>query len=295
VSRFRILFFLGLLLFASASNAALDPDSAAMNQPVAPFKIIGNLYYVGASDITSYLIVTPQGSILLDGGFAETAPQIEANIRTLGFRPEDIKILLNSHAHFDHAGGLAALKRVSHAALDASAEDAALMARGGKDDFFFGDRHPFEPVQTDRILKDGDQVELGGVTLTAHITAGHTKGCTSWSMRVEDGGRPYDVVFICSLSVLAGYQLIDNPKYPHIAADYAHSFDVLKSLPCDVFLGAHGQFFGLQGKIARLKRHESGNPFVDPAGYRAYIDRAEQAFEQDLAAQRQAVPSQAQQ
>lgn len=259
-----------------------------MNQPQAPFKIIGNLYYVGASDITSYLVVTPKGLILLDGGFAETAPQIETNIRTLGFRPEDIKLLLNSHAHFDHAGGLAALKRLSHASFAASAEDAALIARGGKDDFFFGDRHTFEPVQADRILKDGDRVELGGVAMTAHLTPGHTKGCTSWSMQVEDGGRNYNVVFVCSLSVLPGYQLVDNLKYPHIAADYAHSFDVLKSLPCDVFLGAHGQFFGLQEKIARLQGHEPGNPFVDPQRYRKYLDAMELQFKNALAQQEKA-------
>ena len=271
-----------------ASRAALDADSTAMNRPQVPFKIIGNLYYVGASDVTSYLVVTPKGLILLDGGFAETAPQIEANIRTLGFRPEDIKIMLNSHAHFDHAGGLAALKRLSHASFAASAEDAALIARGGKDDFFFGDRHTFEPVQADRILKDGDRVELGGVAMTAHLTPGHTKGCTSWSMQVQDGVRSYDAVFVCSLSVLPGYRLVDNPKYPHIAADYAHSLDVLKSLPCDVFLGAHGQFFGLQEKISRLHRHEPGNPFVDPQGYRRYLDESERAFQRALAQQQAA-------
>lgn len=289
----RGLFFLMLTLLAHSSLAALDPDSAAMNQPLAPFKIIGNLYYVGASDIASYLIVTPQGLILLDGGFAETAPQIEANIRALGFRPGDVKILLNSHAHFDHAGGLAALKRLSHASFEASTEDAALIARGGKDDFFFGDRHPYEPVQADRLLKDGDQVALGGVTMTAHVTAGHTKGCTSWSMQVPEGGRPYNVVFVCSLSVLPGYRLVDNPQYPDIAQDYARSFAILKSLPCDVFLGAHGQFFGLQDKVARLKRHEPGNPFVDPDGYRRYLGEAEAAFTRTLTRQQKTAPANA--
>ncbi len=289
----RGLLFLVLTLLAHLSLAALDHDSAAMNRPLAPFKIIGNLYYVGASDIASYLIVTPQGLILLDGGFAETAPQIEANIRTLGFRPEDIKILLNSHAHFDHAGGLAALKRLSHASFEASAEDAALIARGGKDDFFFGDRHPYEPVQADRLLKDGDQVELGGATMTAHVTAGHTKGCTSWSMQVADSGRLYSVVFVCSLSVLPGYQLTNNTRYPDIAKDYAHSFATLKSLPCDVFLGAHGQFFGLQDKVARLKRHEPGNPFVDPDGYRRYLGQAEAAFTHALMQQQNAASANA--
>lgn len=273
-------------LFAASSHAAPD------RQAVAPFRVIGNIYYVGASDLTSktsdvtpYLIVTPQGLILLDSGLAEDVPQLSANIAALGFKLSDVKILLNSHAHFDHAGGLAALKRMTGAMLEASTADAMLMADGGKGDFFFGDRLAYEPVQADRILKDGDQVRLGGTVMTAHLTPGHTKGCTTWSMRVTEEGKPYDVVFLCSVSVPAGYPLVDNTKYPGIAGDYARSFALLRSLPCDVFLGAHASYYDLRDKIARMRRHEPGNPFIDPQGYRDFLAGSQQAFERELAEQ----------
>lgn len=279
--------FLVLGLFASLSQAALTADAAAMNQPQKPFRIIGDIYYVGASDVTSYLIVTPKGDILLDSGFAETVPQVEKNIAALGFKLADVKILINSHAHFDHAGGLAELKRVTHATLEVSAADAAIMARGGKADPGYGDRFRYEPVTADKLLKDGDKVELGGVSLTAHVTPGHTPGCTTWTMRVEEGGKPYDVLFLCSVTA-PGYQLVGNPRYPDIAADFTRSFTILRALRCDVFLGAHGGYYDLQGKYARLEHHEPGNPFIDPQGYRAYLDKAQQAFEQELAEQQAA-------
>lgn len=279
--------FLAFALFASASHAALTGDDAAMNQPQQPFRIIGDIYYVGASDVTSYLVVTPQGDILLDGGFAETVPQVEKNIASLGFKLSDVKILINSHAHFDHAGGLAELKRATHASLEVSAPDAALMARGGLGDPGYGDRFHYEPVKADKLLQDGDKVELGGVSLTAHVTPGHTPGCTTWTMKVEESGKPYDVVFLCSATA-PGYQLVDNPRDPGIAAGFIKSFAIWKSLPCDVFLGAHGGYYDLQGKFARLERHEPGNPFIDPQGYRDYLDQAEQAFKRELAEQQAA-------
>ena len=287
----RGLLFIGCLLFPFSSLAALSAEDAAMNQPVKPFRIAGNLYYVGASDVTSYLIATPKGLILLDGGFAETVPQVETNIQALGFKLSDVKVLLNSHAHFDHAGGLAELKRETHATLEVSAADAALMARGGLGDPNYGDRFHYEPVQADKLLKDGDEVELGGVTMTAHLTPGHTPGCTTWTMSVTDGGKPYDVVFLCSVTA-PGFQLVNNPRYPDIAADFTHSFAALKSLHCDIFLGAHGRYYDLQGKRARMQKHEPGNPFIDPQGYRTYLDQAQQAFEQQLTTQRQAASSQ---
>ena len=283
----RGLLFLGCILFPLTSFAALTAEDAAMNQPIKPFRIMGNLYYVGASDVTSYLIATPEGLILLDGGFAETVPQIVANIKTLGFKLSDVKILLNSHAHFDHAGGLAELKRETHATLEVSAADAALMARGCHGDPNYGDRFSCEPVQADELLKDGEQVELGGMTMTAHLTPGHTPGCTTWTMQVMEAGKPYNVVFLCSVTA-PGFQLVNNPRYPGIVADFTRSFATLKSLPCDVFLGAHGGYYGLQDKRARMQKHEPGNPFIDPKGYRTYLDQAQQAFEQELAEQQKA-------
>jgi metallo-beta-lactamase class B len=246
---------------------------------------------VGASDVTSFLIGTPAGDILLDGGFVQTAPQIEANIGKLGFEPSDVKILLNSHAHFDHAGGLADLKRRTGARFVAMQGDADLLARGGRGDFYFGDRLTFPPIKPDRVIHDGDTVSLGGVTLTAHLTAGHTRGCTTWTMTTEDHGKPVHVVFIGSMSVLSGYRLVGRESYPGMTADYERSFRLLRSLPCDVFLGSHGQFFGLTAKREALTHSPEENPFIDPTGYRSYVDRAEGAFNGELQRQRAALGS----
>lgn len=254
------------------------------NGPQRPFRIIGNIYYVGDSDVTSFLIVTPAGDILIDGGYVATAPRIERNIRALDFRLHDVKILLNTHAHFDHAGGLAQLKRDTGAKFEAMQGDAAVLANGGRGDFYFGDRAIFPPVKPDRILHDGDTVALGGQSLRAVLTSGHTKGCTTWTWTVKDDGRLYHVVDVCSATVLPGYRLLGNAKYPGIAHDYARTFRHLASLPCDVFLGAHGSFFSMQEKLAKLHANGTGgpNPFIDPAGYRRYvrIDKAE--FEKRL-------------
>jgi metallo-beta-lactamase class B len=264
------------LIVPIAALAQANAESRAMNQPVPPFHIIGNIYYVGASDITSYLIVTPAGDILLDGGFVETAPQIEANIRTLGFKPADVKILLSSHEHLDHAGGLAELKRLTGAQFVAMAEEVPGLESGAS----------FPAVTPDRIIHDGDAVELGGVKMTAHLTPGHTRGCTSWTMVTQDAGKPYNVVFVGSASVLPNYRLTDRPgnpaTYPGIEADYEKTFRVLKSLPCDVFLAAHGQFYSLVQKREAMSKHPAQNPFIDPAGYQAYITRAEAAFQAEL-------------
>jgi metallo-beta-lactamase class B len=275
-----------LTMAAGTARAQATEDMRQRNQPVEPFRIIGNVYYVGASDITSYLIVTPAGNIVLDGGLVETAPQIEANIQRLGFTVGEVKTLLGSHAHFDHAGGFAELKKTTGAKLASMEGDADELARGGHGDFFFGDADLFPAVTPDRIIHDGDAVSLGGTTLTAHLTAGHTRGCTTWTMTAKDAGRDYNVVFVCSASVLDGYELVDRPahsaSYPGIAADYENAFRVWKSLPCDVFLGAHGQFFNLAGKRETLKNGAKENPFIDPAGYAEYVTRAETDFRTEL-------------
>jgi metallo-beta-lactamase class B len=279
----------GVALLAPAGlRAQADPTSRSRNQPVAPYRILGNLYYVGASDITSFLIVTERGLIVLDGGFVETAPQIRDNIAKLGFALRDVKILLNSHAHSDHAGGLAQLKAWTGAQLLAGERDALLLAAGGRGDFFFGDTLTFPPVHVDRPMHDGDRVTLGDTTLVAHPTPGHTKGCTSWSMKIHDAGRSYDVVFLGSTTVLSGYRLIDHPSYEGIAADYAHTFEVLKALPCDVFLASHAEFYDGLEKARRLRAGGPTNPFIDPQGYRAFVTRAEAAYRERLAAERSA-------
>ena len=266
-----------LALPAGTARAQTKEQLESWNQPVAPFRIIGNVYYVGASDVTSFLIVTAAGDIVLDGGLAQTAPQIEANIQKLGFKLNDVKILLNSHAHFDHAAGLAELKKDTGAKLAAMEGDAQQLERGGRGDFFFGDTASFAPVHPDRILQDGDTVSLGRTTLAAHRTAGHTRGCTTWTMTTNDAGKDEQVVFVCSATVLDGYDLIDRPNrpasYPGIAADYEKAFRLWKSLPCDVFLASHGQFFNLTEKREALGNGAKENPFIDPKGYAEYVSR----------------------
>jgi len=272
----------GALFFDAARAAELSPTYAALNGPQAPFRIADNLYYVGASDVTSYLIVTRDGYILLDGGFEQTAPMILDHIRALGFDPRRIKYILNSHAHFDHAGGIAALRAATGARFVASAADAPVLAAGGANDFSLKNVD-FPPARPDRIVADGERVTLGGVSLTAHITAGHTKGCTTWTLPVTVDGRTRTALFLCSLSVLPQFRLIGNPLYPGQAADFQKSFATLSRLDCDVFLASHGSFFGLKDKAAKLGAGASPNPFVDPQGCHAFIAKARDAFDKRLA------------
>jgi metallo-beta-lactamase class B len=284
----RMLVLVGFLATAtSLAFGQADPTSRAWNQPVPPFRIIGNLYYVGATEVASFLIATPQGHILLDGGFVETAPQIEQNIAQLGFKLEDVKILLNSHAHFDHAGGLAELKQRTGAKLIASARDAELLRNGGHGDFRFGDTLTFPPVEVDQIISDGQSFELGGQKLTARLTPGHTKGNTTWTTKISDGTKSYDVVFAGSPTTL-DYQFIGKESYPGIAADFDKTFAILKKLPCDIFLSDHGSFFSFEQKRERLMRGETPNPFIDPDGYKHFVTQHEREFHVKLELQRKA-------
>lgn len=237
----------------------------------APFRIIGNLYYVGGEDLTSYLIATPRGLILLDGGSAQLGPVIEKNIEVLGFQVSDIRFLLNSHAHMDHAGGLGYLKRLSGAKMIASEGDRPLLER--------------RSAHVDQIIHDGETVELGGVALRAVLTPGHTPGCTTWTMTVAEGGRKYDVVFLCSIST-EGYRLVNNKDYPEIASDFDHSFARLKRLHCDIFLGPHGSFFHLKEKAAQLKAGIRPNPFIDANEFRWFVAASEKEFRERLQEQR---------
>ena len=273
--------YFAVALFFISFNLLNPAATNARYRPIQSFRIIGNIYYVGGADVTSFLIATPKGHILLDSGFVEQVPLIKENIAQLGFKLGDVKILINSHAHFDHAGGLALLKKLTGATLMASEADAQLLAAGGKGDFAFGDRFPFEPVKADRILRDGDTVELGDVTMVAHLTPGHTKGCTSWTMKVREGGKIYNVVFVGSTTA-PGYTLVDNKKYPTIVEDYARTFRLLKSLPCDVFLGSHGSFFSLEEKSQLLAQGKESNPFIDPEGYKNFLEDTEVEFKRQL-------------
>ncbi len=212
-----------------------------------------------------------------------TLHEILGNIRKLGYRPEDVKVILNSQAHSDHAGGFAELKRATGASLQVMQGDAELVARGGHADFAFGDKLLFPPVKPDRVLRPGEVVSLDGTSMKAVSTPGHTRGCTSWTMTAREGARSYPVVFVCSTTA-PGYELAHNTAYPDIADDYRASFRTLEALPCDVFLGSHGSFFHLQEKMERLRR---GDPlaFVDPQGYRKFLLETRDAFEAQLRGQ----------
>lgn len=289
----KLITILSLLLVSflpALAVAQADPAWRSWNQPVKPFRIIGNVWYVGASDVTAFLITTSAGHILLDSGFAETVPQIKQNVAQLGFKLADVKILLNSHPHNDHAGGLAELKELTGATLMVSEPDAISLANGGKNDPQFGDKMLFAPVKADRLLRDGEEVKLGETTLTARVTPGHTKGSTTWTMKVREGGKSYDVVFATSVSA-PGYKLVGNDQHPQVVDDYRRTFRTLQALPCDVFLGPHASFFDMKSKRARLDQGAQPNPFIDPAGYRRYVAAGERAFEEELKKQLQSAAS----
>jgi metallo-beta-lactamase class B len=258
--------------------------------PVPPRHLVGNIYYVGAIGVSSFLITTPEGHILLDSGFDETEPIVENGVRQLGFKVADIKILLSSHAHLDHTGGHARLKRLTGAQVVASEADARILESGGTDDFIPipKDLALYPPVKVDRVVRDGEQVTLGGVTLTAHLTPGHTKGATTWTMDIVEDGRRQHVVFFSSASINAGTKLIDNPLYPEIAGDLTKTFARLKSLPCDLWFAPHGGQFAMAEKFERLGQAGKANPFIDPDGWHSLIEKTERAFLDQLAAEKKA-------
>lgn len=282
----KILIATALLLLSSLSLLAQkNEQDRSWNQPVEPFKIIGNVYYVGASDIASYLITTPKGHILIDGGFSETVPLIQANVAKLGFKLTDVKYILNSHAHYDHAAGIAELKRLTGAQFLASKKDAPLFKAGGLNDPNYGDRFPFEAVEPDSTFDDGKKVKLGGTTMLANVTSGHTPGCTSWTTTARENNVNYNVMFLCSISA-PGYTLIDNPKYPNIISDYTATFKRLEKMNIDVFLSSHGQAFGLTEKMAKAKAGGS-NPFIDPKEFREFVRDSAAAFNEKVNEQKE--------
>jgi metallo-beta-lactamase class B len=277
-------------MFAS-TTFALAVAIAAVGQvdwfdPFPAHCVVGNVYYVGSKDLASYLITTPEGHILINSGFERTVPLIRKSVESLGFKMTDIKILLASHAHSDHVAGHALMKELTGAKVHVMRGDDDVIASGGQGQYFYTFNR-WKPCKVDRVLEDGDEVKLGGVTLIARRTPGHTKGCTTWTWRTESGGKTYDVVVIGSPNVNPGFQLVDNKWYPEIADDFAKTFEVLTKLHCDVFLGAHGGYYGMIEKYERARKGPEANPFVDPEGYRAFVAQKEKAFRDTLAKQRQ--------
>ena len=256
-------------------------------EPFPAFLIAGNLYYVGSKGLASYLVTTPEGHILINSDMEANVPMIRASVESLGFKFSDVKILLISHAHWDHCGGSAMLKQLTGAKYMVMEGDVDVVESGGKSDFQYANDPTtlYPATKVDRALRDGDEVKLGGATLTARLTPGHTKGCTTWTMKVNDGVKTRDVVIVGSPNVNPGYKLVRSPSYPGITEDFEKTFRVLKSLSCDYFLGAHGSYFDLETKYAQLKAGRSA-ALIDPEGYKNFVADREQAFRRELAKQR---------
>ena len=292
--RRRILLIVGVSIFTVLFILWRSAINKNRQVPVGPFSIAENLHYVGINNVTSFLITGPEGHVLIDGAYPETAPMIVKSIHSLGYRIEDVKVLLNSHAHFDHAGGLAYLKEASGAALWASHADAEIIEAGGVGDPSLGPltylnfigTGTFPEAQVDHRFEDGATLRVGPIELTAHITAGHTPGCTSWSFPVKDGDQELLAVSICSLTILPFVSLVEPETYPGIRGDYEQSFATLKNLPADIFLGAHAPWFRLEQKMRKqADAARSVDPFIDPEGYLNFINNAEKRFHTMLAKQ----------
>jgi len=272
-----------ILSIALAFAAHAESFTAKWARPQEPFRIAGNIYYVGSNDLACFLIATPQGHILINTGYERMAQQLRASVEKLGFRFTDIRYLLTGQAHDDHVAGFAAARAASGAKVLIMQGDDDIMEHGGRGDFRFDGEISWRPCHVDRVLHDGDTVSLGGTTLVAHLTPGHTKGCTTWTTAVADNGRTLNVVIVGGVSVNPGVKLVNNPRYPAIAADYERTFRTLRALSCDLFLGSHAGYFDMAGKLARMKAGARENPFIDPAGYRQFIDASEARFRKLLA------------
>ena len=280
--RLPLLFLLSVLPL----HAQVDPAFAA---PLPPFRIADNLFYVGSRDLAAYLITTPAGDILINENLASSPPQLVRSIEALGFHLTDVKILLASHAHFDHLAGAAAMKRLTHAQFALMDGDVATAESGGRRDFAFPHHH-YPAVHVDRVLHDNEAITLGGTTVVAHKTAGHTPGTTTFTLTTTLAGKPRHVVIVGSWSVLSEYRLVASPghpaSYPGIATDFEHTFTTLAALPCDIFLAAHGSIFNMLQKLPQA----SADPavWVDPAGYQTALAAARASFHQTLARQTRA-------
>ncbi len=266
-----------IFLFLAGAATVLAQANPDWHTEFPAFKVAGNLYYVGTADLAVYLINTPKGNILINSDFPEDLPLIKKSIEKLGFKYSDTKIVLISHAHGDHDAATGLIKKETGAKLmvmdaDVPAEESTAPGRPG--------------AHVDRVLHDGATVELGGFKLVAHLTPGHTKGCTTWTMQERDNGRALNVVIIGSPNVNPGYILVGNKDYPGIAEDYVKTFAVLKSLPCDIFLGAHGGYFGMKAKYQKMQAGDA-NAFIDPDGYKAFVAERDDMFRKEWKRQKQ--------
>jgi metallo-beta-lactamase class B len=279
-----------LILFCVPKGLFAEGDRS-WTTPLPPFRVADNLYYVGSQGLASYLVVTPQGNILINGNLPSSPTQIRASVEKLGFHWSQTKILVNSQAHSDHMGGAAQVVRETHAKNMVMDGDVSVVETGARTDFLSPSPNilTYAPVHVDRVLHDGDTVILGDVTLTAHKTAGHTRGCTTWTMRSHLPGDPVgtmrNIVIVGGVGFWSEYHFVATPghpvSYPGIAEDFQHTFSALLALPCDVFLGAHGGYFDM---LAKLKRYPQAGPrvFIDPAGYKEFVADAQETFRKTL-------------
>ncbi len=269
-------------LLRAAEQTPASGDAVQWNAPYEPFTVIGNIHYVGTAGVSAFLITTQEGHFLIDGGPPQSGPMIVEHIRALGYDIDDVRYLLNTHAHIDHAGGLARLKRESGALMVASAADRAAL-EAGRVGYGPSADWLFPPVRVDRVIGDGEALTLGGVTLTAYLTPGHTAGCTSWGMDVRGAdGAPHRVFFHCSATV-AGHSL-EPPAYPGIVENYRATFARVRAVQADVFLPNHSNFFDLDARRTRQRAGEA-NAFVDAAALQRFNSALETAFEAELARQ----------
>ena len=284
----RRVLLLALTTTMVTTTAAQERSNRAnWTERVKPFRVMANIYYVGTLDLSSFLVTSPDGHVLIDTGLEENADAILENIRTLGFKVGDVRVMLTTQAHYDHVAAFARLKKESGARVLVAAGDAPIVEGGGEGDYLFGSAYHYPPTKVDSTVRDGEVVRVGTTALTAHLTPGHTKGDTTWTMEVKDStGHDRRVVFIGSTSVNPGTKLVNNQKYPGIEADYKHAFEVQKALPCEVFLAAHASVFNGPTKAADAAAGKGDAAFIDPQGCRAAIDRSEKAFLAELAKQR---------
>ncbi len=297
-------FWLSLLVSCTALLCSQGAASAEMSVserqnrtevPFAPFKVAGNLYFVGGKEHAHFLVTTSQGHILINTGYPTPASvaQIRQSVEKLGFKYGDIKTILIGHAHVDHDGGSAQVKAETGAKYMVMEQDVDVVESGGKADFYYNDPgNAYPPTKVDRVLHDGDEVKLGDAVLVAHLTPGHTKGCTTYTMKVQDAGKTYNVVIVGSLSVNPTYHLLDKPSYPGIVEDFERAFRVMKYLPADIWVAPHGDVFDMEAKYAKLQQQGAGNPFIDPAGYIRFVARAERVFRDQLAKEQAALQKQ---
>jgi len=284
-----VITFIAVLVALASLTAAQTPqpataprlDTSKWGNYEAPFRLAGPIYYVGTEELAAFLVSSPQGHILIDGGIPSAAAVIEKSIREIGFKPEDIRILLTTQAHYDHVGTHAHFKKLSGAMVQAMTGDEKLLRDGGKSDYLFGGspENSFPRVAVDRVLKDGDIVTIGGARLTARHTPGHTPGSATYEMGFNEGGRDYTVVFAASTTVNPGTRFVTNPSYPTILEDFRKTFQVLESLKPDIFVSGHASFFNMKAKRAKMKPENPGEAFVDPQGYRTLIAEKKKTFE----------------